>query len=199
MKFSRQFCYLSYDWYCKNCIAPETHIIPWKASEDFDLKPYTVSAAIAAELEANYDRPILEIPTDSIMIKKYPSFSNFLLLRLELHLLYDSICRPSIVADLMPGYLNLLLKQVLLSVKNMTEIKAGTLQEKLKTWLVQFKEHFEGCEHCIPKGRLCSTCKDPNNRVFVFEVMTTKVCKQCHHIYHKTCWAVKNCSYCNSG
>ncbi len=177
-------------------MAPEKMRIPWKVLEEMDLDVYTVCNNVAAELENSYDKPTLELLPSSNIVKKHSNLQVFLLLKKELHLLYDSICRPSIVSDLMPSYLNLLLKKNLLSVKNFIEINQGSLITRLKDWLKQFKDHFRGCERCQLKGRICGGCGDPGQKVFYFEIGTTRICKRCKAIYHKTCWAVKGCYTC---
>ena len=116
-------------------MAPEKMRIPWKVLEEFDLNLYSVCNSISSELENTYDKPTLELHSDSLIVKKFPAIKQFLLMKKELHLLYDSICRPSIVSDFMPSYLNLLIKKNLLSIKNFVEISQGTLLTKLKEWL----------------------------------------------------------------
>ena len=194
--FKRGFCYFTYTWNCSNCIAVEKMRIPWKVLEEFDLSLYTVSNNVAIELEAFYDKPSLELSADSAAVKKSPNLSQFIILRRELHLLFDSICRPSIVADLMPNYLNLLLKKNLLSVKNFVEIESGSLLHRMNDWLSQFKEHFLGCERCNQKGLVCGQCKDQDSKVFLFDVRESKICKKCQQIYHRVCWAAKGCMRC---
>ena len=194
--FKRGFCYFTYTWNCSNCIAAEKMRIPWKVLEEFDLSLYTVSNNVAIELESFYDKPSLELPINSAAVKKNQNLTQFIILQRELHLLYDSICRPSIVADLMPNYLNLLLKKHLLSVKNFVEIESGSLLLRMNDWLKQYKDHFLGCERCNQKGLVCGQCKDQDSKVFLFDVRDSKICKKCQQIYHRICWAAKGCVRC---
>jgi Putative zinc-RING and/or ribbon len=173
--------------------------IPWKVAEEFDMNLYPVCYTVVAELENCYDKPNLELADNSTIIRKFPVLSEFTLLKKELHLLYDSICRPSILTDLMPSHANLLIKKNLLSIKNFVEIKDGSLPVKMKDWLRIFRDHFRGCERCTKKGLICGGCRDATNKVFLFEISATRVCRRCHTLFHRTCWAVKGCSVCEKG
>ena len=195
--FNRGFCYYTYTWNCMDCISHDKMRIPWKVLEEFDLKLYTVSNNVAVELESFYDKPTLELSHSSSIVKKNANISVYIILQRELHLLYDTICRPSIVADLMPNYLNLLLKKNMLSVKNFVEIESGTLLSKMNEWLHQFKDHFEGCDRCSKKGIVCNQCNDIDNKVFIFNIRDSKICKKCSRIYHRVCWNTKGCISCD--
>lgn len=171
-------------------------LIPWKVLEEFDTTAYPVCANVVSELENYYDKPTLELLDSSSIVLKYPLISEFLLLKKELHLLYDSICRPDIVTDLMPAHQNLLLKKNLLSIKNFVELQEGQLLPKMKEWLRVFRDHFRGCERCFKKGWVCTGCRDQTNKVFAFEISSTRICRRCRSLYHQTCWAVKGCTKC---
>lgn len=173
--------------------------IPWKILEEFDTTKYPICSNVVTELQDRFDKPNLELEDNSTIVRKFPILTEFLLLKKELHLLFDSICRPSILTDLMPSHTNLLLKKNILSIKNFVEISENLLPAKMRDWLRIFRDHFKGCERCMKKGLICGGCRDASNKVFLFEISATRVCRTCHTLFHKTCWAVKGCSVCEKG
>ena len=63
----------------------------------------------------------------------------------QLHLMYDMICESPYVLDLMGTNANLLLKQNLFSMKNLTEIKDGAMQRYMDLNYDILKKHVAGC------------------------------------------------------
>lgn len=173
--------------------------IPWKVLEDFDLQQYTVCNNVSTELDNFYDKSSLELFYTAPVVSKHKDLQSFLLLKMELHLLYDSICRPNIITDIMPAYTNLLLKRNLLSIKNFVEIKNGSLEKSARDWISKFRPHFTGCPRCKLKGKTCASCGDAENMIYLFEVENTRICKRCKQVYHRACWAVKGCVNCDNG
>lgn len=92
-----------------------------------------------------YNTPIIEIkrPEDAPLIN---NFNRFTILRKELHLMYDSICKPEMIAEIFEGRENLLVKQILLSMRDYEEIHNDKLLIILEDEITKFNQHFHTCD-----------------------------------------------------
>ena len=75
--------------------------IPWKALEEFDLRGYTVCKKAQAELKSFFDKPIIEIKSDNPIVKKSKKLYDFLVIKRQIHLIYDSICNLDLIEPLL--------------------------------------------------------------------------------------------------
>lgn len=73
---------------------------------------------------------------------------DFMVKKRSLHLIYDMICNPFLVEDLIQDNKNLLLKMNLFSLKNFYDIKNGSLDHTIDRYLKLLKAHVEGCSKC---------------------------------------------------
>jgi hypothetical protein len=141
--------------------------IPWRAMENFDLRGYSVCKTAHAELRSYYEKPLLEIPRNSILIKN-PTLYEFLILKRQVHLIYDSICNLDLIEPLMKRKLNYCLKINLFSMKNLYDIYNGQETPILKRDYEILSRHFYRCEVCQKRrGYICPACKNPV-KIFVF-------------------------------
>ena len=106
--------------------------IPWKALRDFDLRGYSVCKKAQAELRSFYEKPILEIKHDSDLVKKSKRLYEFLVIKRQIHLIYDSICNLDLIEPLLKEKLNYCLKMNLFSLKNLYDIYNGQESPKLQ-------------------------------------------------------------------
>lgn len=63
----------------------------------------------------------------------------------QLHLMFDMICESPYVLDLLGANANLLLKQNLFSMKNLSEIKNGTMTRYMEKCYAMLTSHVNGC------------------------------------------------------
>lgn len=87
-----RYCEYSGNWHCTECMATEKLPIPWKALLNFDLRSYAVSKESADEIKLQYELPIIQIQNNDKLVLKTPKLYQFLILKRQLHLMYDQIC-----------------------------------------------------------------------------------------------------------
>lgn len=97
--------------------------VPWLAVELFDLKHYKVSKQAQLEIEQKMEVPLLEIASDSNLLVQNKSLFEFMVLKRQLHLMYDMICDPKLMQALLAKRMNLCLKKNLFSLKDLYEVE----------------------------------------------------------------------------
>jgi len=109
------------------------------------MKTYKVSKRGFAAIRNMYNIPLIEIkkPDDAPSIK---SFNRFTIMRKELHLMYDCICKPEMIAEIFEGRDNMLIKQILLSIRDFEEIHNDKLIIILEDEISKFNQHFHTCD-----------------------------------------------------
>ena len=122
---NQNLCEYTGHWYCNDDISDERMPIPWKAIENFDLRGYSVSKVSSAELKVYYNKPLIEISKDNPAIKKSQRLYDFLVLKRQIHLIYDSICNLDLIEPLLKNKLNYCLQMNLFSMKNLYDIYNG--------------------------------------------------------------------------
>lgn len=105
------------------------------------------------------------------------------------------ICDISMMHNLMQDKLNLVLKENLFSLKNLTEIFNGSLHKYLEKCLEIFFQHVNKCQHCLQKGRNCEICKS-EKKIFIFELGNMFRCLHCKRVYHLECSKNNECVHC---
>jgi hypothetical protein len=88
------FCHFDNSYYCNDCYSFERVPIYHKALENFDLKGYGVSKENKRKADLLRDRPIITIENNHRIVAENERLFRFLVLRRELHLMYDLICDP---------------------------------------------------------------------------------------------------------
>lgn len=129
---------------------------------------------------------------------------------MELHFIFDMICNPSYVTELVSKRKNLLLKDNLLSLKNMQQIYDRSLFNHLEHCVSLLTKHIQNCnvisyyeiifnqfscKKCQKKGHNCRICKS-TQKIFPFDIQHTSFCRQCHGFYHLSCLELKGCPAC---
>lgn len=161
--------------------------IPWKALQKFDLSGYSVSKTAYAELKIYYQKPIVQLKRDNPIIKDNQRLYQFLVIRRQIHLIYDSICNIDLIEPLMKKRENYCLKINLLSMKNLYDIYHGQQTSRLQRDYDILSKHFYKCQVCQKrKGYICPICKDPV-KIFPFELKQTFGCTACRKLYHRKC------------
>lgn len=190
---NQNFCYYTGKWYCNEDISQERFPIPWKAMEEFDLRGYTVCKKAHAEIRSYMDKPIIEIKNDSSIVKKSKRLYDFLVIKRQIHLIYDSICNLDLIEPLLRDKLNYCLKNNLFSLKNLYDIYNGQETMRMQREYEILSRHFYRCEVCQKKkGYNCPVCKDPV-KIFPFELKETLGCKACRKLYHRKCLPSGKC------
>jgi len=132
-------------------------------------------------------------------------------LKRQIHLIYDMICNPSLVQELMTDKINLVLKENLFSLENLLDIYNGALIKLLNKCIFLLVRHVEHCEvsfifliwrkyffffkDCQLKGVYCKLC-NLEKKIFVFDMNNTCLCPKCKRLYHSNCLQSKVCIYC---
>ena len=167
--------------------------IPWKAVEEFDLRGYPVCKTAYAELKSYYQKCLVEIPRDSPVVKQSQRLYDFLVLKRQVHLIYDSICNLDLIHPLLKSKLNYCLQINLFSMKNLYDIYNGQESLSLERDYEILSKHFYRCEFCeSKKGYICPKCKDPV-KIFPFELRDTHGCKNCRKLFHRKCLFYREC------
>lgn len=73
-------------------MADERIAIPWRAMEGFDLRGYAVCRKAYIEIKSYYEKPIIEMKNESVLVRQNKLLYDFLVLKRQIHLMYDSIC-----------------------------------------------------------------------------------------------------------
>lgn len=88
--------------------------------------------------------PFLEIRNHG-SLKKNHNFSYFLILRKEVHLIFESICKKKVVFNDFEKIEHLLAKDIFLSLHNIEEAINSRLVRVLEDEKMKFREHFLTC------------------------------------------------------
>lgn len=113
-------------------------------------------------------KPLIEIHRDNPVIKKSQRLYDFLVLKRQIHLIYDSICNLDLIEPIIKNKLNYCLQKNIFSMKNLYDIYNGQETLSLQKDYEILSRHFYRCEICQKKkGHICKKCKDPV-RIFPF-------------------------------
>lgn len=167
--------------------------IPWKAKDLFDLRGYPVCKAAYSELNNYYEKPLIQIEYKSPTINNNKKLYDFLLIRRQIHLIYDSICNVDHIQAILKNRMNYCLQKNIFSLKNLYDIYNGQEIISLDRDYQVLSRHFYRCEICQKKrGFICPKCKD-QVKIYVFELKTTHGCKLCRNLYHRKCLPLGKC------
>ena len=104
------------------------------------------------EIERYYKHPIIEIEERSKLVQHNKSLFEFLVMKRQLHLMYDTICDPKLMQGLLENRMNLCLKQNLFSLKDLYEIYNGSLYKILMGYYAILIKHVDFCKSCSKRG-----------------------------------------------
>ncbi|KAI5735985.1 hypothetical protein M8J77_025095 [Diaphorina citri] len=190
--------------YCVSCHWQDEAIIPARVVLHWDFTRYPVSRASAQLLRIMQNRPILNITAIN------PSLFGFieelaLVMKYREDLLlmkqYLITCRVALEMNLLWNALDkrqnlLIYPSDVFSLKDLIEIKSGTVVTFLESVLNTFRQHIkQDCKVCFGRGYLCELCI---GKVVIFPFdENVHVCPVCQTVYHKHCWLHKNvCTKC---
>lgn len=140
-----------------------------------------------------FEKPIIEITYEEPVVKRNRRLYDFLVLRRQLHLMYDSICNSELMDRMLRGRLNYCLKRNLFSLKNLYDIYNGHEEPAMQREFAILAKHFYKCEICqAKKGRICTVCNHPP-KIFAFELRESHSCALCHKISHRRCLINNRC------
>ena len=127
------------------------------------------------------------------MVKRSKKLYEFLILRRQIHLMYDSICNSELMDNMLKNKVNYCLQQNLFSLKNLYDIYNGHEGTYLEGEFQILYKHFYRCETCLDrKGRLCAVCNHPP-KIYAFELRETYSCERCRKISHRRCLEGNKC------
>jgi len=190
---SKFFCHYTGYWYCSECMSDEKYMIPWYVQDNFDFKKYHICKSARDELMNYYTKPNMLIDSKSNTVQKNKIFYETLVMKRELHLMYDMICEGLYVLDLIGQNSNLLLKVNLLSLKQIVDIKEGAMMKFIERTHALLTKHIQSCNICQNKGKICSHCHD-KQLIFPYDIRNTSICRKCKTLYHTHC--LKRRGYC---
>lgn len=136
-----------------DCLSVVRMPIPWKALESFDLHHYKVSLIGQLEIEKIMDLPLLEMENSNPLVRNNKSLFEFLVMKRQLHLIYDMICDPKLVQSLLEKRMNLCLKRNIFSLKNLYEIYNGSLYRLIAGYYAILSKHIDYCKSCQRRGQ----------------------------------------------
>jgi len=191
----KSYCQYTGYWYCSSCMAKEKLFIPWRVTNEFDFKLYHVCRKARDEMKICYNKPCILIGLDSKLLRTSKTFYDALVMKRQLHLIFDMICESSVVLDLVGDNANLLLKENLFSLKNLSEINNGAMDRYMQKMYNMLNGHIIGCSSCQKKGKVCALCKNPT-KIFPYDIKNTSVCKSCKTLYHARCLQLNQCIVC---
>jgi hypothetical protein len=67
-------------------------------------------------------------------------------LKRQFHLLYDIICDTNIIYQLLEGRVNLCLRENIFSLKNLSDLKSGTLIKMMEGFYAILMKHIDYCK-----------------------------------------------------
>eukprot|EP01017_Pseudomicrothorax_dubius_P044287 TRINITY_DN7473_c0_g1_i1.p1 TRINITY_DN7473_c0_g1~~TRINITY_DN7473_c0_g1_i1.p1 ORF type:complete len:398 (+),score=58.25 TRINITY_DN7473_c0_g1_i1:69-1262(+) len=146
VKNNAVYCNYTGTWVCSACAATDKALLPWEVIEKFSFKTFKVSIDAKQELDELYPKPILFIDVNNPMFVKTPALYDCLLMKRQLHLIYDMICDITYVHDLLQGTnLHLVLKEPWLSMKNLFEVYNGGFILYLEKCFNFLVKHIVSC------------------------------------------------------
>ena len=122
----------------------ERVIVPWKFAESYDIATYPVSKRAFAKIKKLYYRPIFQLKRNAAL-KTIPNMAYFLLLRKEVHLIFESICHKPLVMREFEKLEHLLVREVYISLHNVEDVVSLKLVHLLENECIRFAQHFGGC------------------------------------------------------
>ena len=176
-------------------MSSEKSIIPQKIIKEFDFSLHDISKEGLQEVKDLLSKPIIKLPYENEIVLKHEELYEFLILRRQLHLIFEAMCNADLMKILLETRLNLILRENLFSLQNLIDIHKGTLKEELYKVNKVAIEHFSQCETCCKKASICSVCND-KKPIYFFEIKSTKVCETCKRVFHAKCWKEKGCQDC---
>ena len=109
---------------------------------EFDLRGYSVSIRAYSELKSYFTKPIMKIDPYSAIVRHNESLYSFLILKRQIHLMYDAICEPELMEKVFQSRINYCLKDNYLSLKNMYDIYNGYETPHIQSEYTLFLRHF---------------------------------------------------------
>ena len=90
------------------------------------MRGYTVCKKAFNDIHAYYDKAVIEIPLDALVIQRSRILFEFLVVKRQIHLMYDSICNIELMEGVLRKKLNYCLKQNLFSLHNLYNVYNNT-------------------------------------------------------------------------
>ena len=120
-------------------------IIPWKVQKDYDLNLYPISKKAERKMNKIKDFPNIKIDLDSKKLRKNFWIYNILVIQIilplfikipqvlkrQIHLLYDFICDPEIMKEILKEKLYLALKKNIFSLTDFENMRTPKMRKDL--------------------------------------------------------------------
>ena len=185
------FCEIIGEWVCEGCLAPQRNIIPWRVVQELDFRPRAISKKGEELLNAHFTKPFLTFQFRSELAKNQ-AFSNFVIERKTLYLMFKIICDRKIILEPFDHLRHLFWSDLVLSPQNVADFRNfSTLSS---TEIAKLKSHFSVCDLCGRRKKKCPVCQQRD--IFGFDILNTELCRQCNTLFHKECFFKRQCSIC---
>lgn len=120
--------------------------------------------------------------------------NKFILMRKQLHLMFNQICNMYIILEIFKGRENLLLKDIYFSLNDIYDILFGDFRDYLEEKLKSFAIHFQNCQKCLKTVQKCYACEEQD--LFWWDIFGSVICPQCKTIFHRNCFNELSCPSC---
>lgn len=111
---------------------------------DCDFSSYFVSRKAMAKIKEAHFAPFIELRNHP-NLRKNKTISHFLVLRKEMHLVFEAICKRKLIFNQFEKMEHLLAKDIFVSLQNIEEILNFKLVHLLEEERGKFREHFLNC------------------------------------------------------
>jgi len=181
---------------CDQCVSEDFSIIPAFILKFWNFKKFSISKK-ARELILNwYIKPIIHIKSADPILKKSHALQISIILKRKIHKIFDLMkCekRDEFVIEVLGEHKYLVLKENLISLKDLFDIEEQVFIGKLQNYLYKFENHIlNECETCKYTGGNCMGCLS-SEVLMAYNVESVFYCNICLLIYHKDCANVHPC------
>jgi hypothetical protein len=111
---------------------------------DCDFSFYFVSRKAMAKIKEATFAPFIELRNHP-SLRKHKALSYFLVLRKEMHLIFEAICKRKLIFNQFEKMEHLLAKEIFVSLQNIEEVLNYKLVHLLEEERSRFREHFLNC------------------------------------------------------
>lgn len=182
-------CYFTGTYFCTDCMANRSSVIPARVLHNWDFKEYPVSLTSLNYIEESRQRSTIDINTaNPLLYKVVAEMSRHLDLRKQLTLVraYLHTCAvldEQVLLDIKDYMLE---ESGLYSLADFLDVQNGALKATLEKAVAAGRGHVLTCRLCSQRGFLCEICKD-TTPIYPFDLANVYRCDICGSVSHKDC------------
>ncbi|XP_028924769.1 pleckstrin homology domain-containing family M member 3 [Ornithorhynchus anatinus] len=185
-------CSYSGWYYCNNCHADDSFLIPARIVHNWDTSKYKVSKQAKEFLEYVFEEPLIDVQQENPMLYTHVEpLATVVRLRQQLKSLraYLFSCRATVAEDLRRRVFprEYLFQQIhLYSLADLQQVIEGKLAPFLGKVIKFATSHVYSCSLCSQKGFICEICNN-GEILYPFEDISTSRCESCGAVFHAEC------------